>query len=89
MLSIKLVPINPQKNTNEILLIKIAIKNFLNSILDNAAAMLTMNAGVKGIANSTTKLDNFILSILFINKLNLFIFLILVVKKFLKQVLIE
>ena len=49
-LSIKVVPMNPQKATINILPIIIDIAYFLKSIFDIAAAILTANAGVNGIA---------------------------------------
>lgn len=45
-------PIYPQKYTKKILLINIAIANFLKGYLLRPAAILTKKAGVKGIANS-------------------------------------
>ena len=84
-LSTKLVAINPQKKTKETLPIKIAAENFLKDIFDKAAAILTRNAGVKGMAIKTTNKENFILSIFCINKSQLGIFLTFLSKKFWKK----
>ena len=48
------VPTNPQKYTKDIFPMINPVKNFLKSILTRPAAMLTINAGVNGIAINKT-----------------------------------
>ena len=57
MLSIKLVPTNPQKKIIEIFPRKIAITNFLKGILDRPQAILIKKAGVNGSAITKTKFE--------------------------------
>lgn len=68
MLSIMVLPTNPQKNTMNGFPINIASINFLSSILLKPAELLTAKDGVNGIDINNTKFLNFIFPILFKNK---------------------
>lgn len=65
-LSTKLVPINPQKQTKNILPINNEYKYFFMSVFIKPAAMFTAKAGVKGMASTTAICVKFILDNFFI-----------------------